>query len=110
MVLLPLNVIKNKYDNSNTKYSINKGDYMKKLKIVSLIIISLLVLVGCSKKQEELPKEESKEEQVEVVFENSPKNIAEGGKIAKFKDTYYYSEIKDNGKLYSKSTKKTVNQ
>lgn len=79
---------------------------MKKLKIVSLIIISLLVLVGCSKKQEELSKEESKEEQVEVVLENSPKNIAEGGKIAKFKDTYYYSEIKDNGKLYSKSTKK----
>ena len=48
---------------------------MKKLKLVSLIIISLLVLVGCSKKQEELPKEESKEEQVEVVLENSPKNI-----------------------------------
>ena len=59
---------------------------------------------GKKQKQEELPKEESKEEQVEVVLENSTKNIAEGGKIAKYKNTYYYSEIKDNGKLYSKST------
>ncbi len=30
------------------------------------------------------------------------KNINQGGKIARYKDTYYYSEIKDGGKLYSK--------
>lgn len=75
---------------------------MKKLKIILLMILCIFLLTGCAKQAETKVGDNTNKAKEEYLFENDAKNINQGGKIARYKDTYYYSEIKDGGKLYSK--------
>ncbi len=75
---------------------------MKKLKIILLITLCISILTGCAKQAETKVGDNTNKAKEEYLFENDAKNINQGGKIARYKDTYYYSEIKDGGKLYSK--------
>lgn len=75
---------------------------MKKLKIILLITLCISLLTGCAKQAETKVGDNTNKAKEEYLFENDAKNINQGGKIARYKDTYYYSEIKDGGKLYSK--------
>lgn len=75
---------------------------MKKLKTILLITLYISLLTGCTKQAETKMGDTSNKVKEEYLFENDAKNINQGGKIARYKDTYYYSEIKDGGKLYSK--------
>ena len=75
---------------------------MKKIKIILLITLCISLLTGCAKQAETKVEDTTNKVKEEYLFENDAKNINQGGKIARYKDTYYYSEIKDGGKLYSK--------
>ena len=75
---------------------------MKKIKIILLITLCISLLTGCAKQAETKVEDTTNKVKEEYLFENDVKNINQGGKIARYKDTYYYSEIKDGGKLYSK--------
>ena len=76
---------------------------MKQLKTILIITLCIFLLTGCTKQAETKVENIDNEVKEEYLFENNAKNIEQGGKIARYKDTYYYSEVKDGGKLYSKS-------
>lgn len=57
----------------------------------------IYILTGCIKQVETKAGGIGNKVKEEYLFENDEKNINQGGKIARYKDTYYYSEIKDGG-------------